>query len=266
MLDSVFEPASVPLATLANRPPGPHHYRRSAATVSDRQAQGELPLSSLWAQLALGTLEIVDDFVTLNRCYVMLRPRKARQLRASEQRGIEVLKRVLLEGCQKVVSYELKLAPSSVTQLSRTGLSLMGLRCRVQSVPYLLVAAAHASDDNASAVARSSLLHYDESALQVLSIARPDADMAELLSPAVLQVTRSLIEGKERSLIACDRRTSERTVANQLAFAFKQLHATSRLDLLRILAKPTRPRAAAAERLRNFENRLGQAEDAYTNA
>jgi DNA-binding NarL/FixJ family response regulator len=58
-----------------------------------------------------------------------------------------------------------------------------------------------------------------------------------LLSQAVLEVTGSLLEGKTRSVIAQARNRSERTVANQLSIAFRQLNASSRLDLMRVLAR-----------------------------
>lgn len=244
MLDSVFEPFRASPVPLAHRFREPNFYSRAAAVSSPEQGSHEVSLASIWAQLALGALEVVDDFSLESRCYLVVRHREAVPLRSNEQRAIRVLKRVLLEGCQKVAGYELKIKPSSVAELSRVGLTLMGLHCRVSATPCLLVAAAHASEDDRAAKARSSLLHCDDGSLQVLSVVRPDMRIVGL-PPAVLDVLRALVEGKSRALIASERKTSVRTVANQLNSAFKQLRATSRLDLLRLFYEPTRSPALA---------------------
>jgi DNA-binding NarL/FixJ family response regulator len=74
-------------------------------------------------------------------------------------------------------------------------------------------------------------------ALQILSVPRPEPRVRHLLSQAVLEVASSLLEGQTRRHIPRVRQRSERTVANQLGIAFKQLHAGSRLDLPRVLAR-----------------------------
>jgi DNA-binding NarL/FixJ family response regulator len=136
---------------------------------------------------------------------------------------------------------DLGIAASTAASLGRTGLLAIGLRCRVQNTPYIVALAAHASHEKASAPARASSLSCGDTTLQVLSIPRPEARVHHLLSQAVLEVTGSLLEGKTRSIIARARNRSERTVANQLSIAFRQLHASSRLDLLRVLARSQQP-------------------------
>jgi DNA-binding NarL/FixJ family response regulator len=236
MLDSAFEPVHAAPATLEERL-GPALNHRPLAVIADQQSASELALSELWAQLACGGLEITDDFVTKQRCYLIVREREAGMLTASRARGVALLKHVFMAGCQKVATFELGMAPSSATELGRNTLLAMGLRCRVQDTPFILVAAANAQSSG-QAGARRSALRQGLLSLQVLSVARPDESLARLLTPAVLEVTSAMIEGHTRTQIARLRARSQRTVANQLACAFKQLNAFSRLDLLRILAGP----------------------------
>lgn len=237
MLDSEFEAltrANTPAQSLAS---DAVCGLRSAARIADEQATHAAALNEIWELLALGTLEIVDDFVTWDRYYLILKHHAARARSPIEVRGIAVLKRVLVAGCQKVAALELDLAPSSVTQLARTGLFAIGLSCRVPGTPYIVAAAANASLEPMPVRARSCAVDWKGEARQIFSVSRPERRLCHLLSQAVLEVTTCLLEGKSRAAIARDRKRSERTVSNQLGAAFKQLHAASRLDLLRVLSK-----------------------------
>jgi DNA-binding CsgD family transcriptional regulator len=57
------------------------------------------------------------------------------------------------------------------------------------------------------------------------------------VSPAEYAVIRLLIEGKSYDEMADLRRTSKRTVANQLASAFHRIGVSGRAELLCMLAK-----------------------------
>jgi DNA-binding CsgD family transcriptional regulator len=224
-------------ATLERVLPWRSVHERSAALSADERSQEVVALSEVWDRLAWGSLEIVDDFVTMDRCYLIVRAREDHAMKKLERRGLMVLKRVLIEGCQKIVAMDLGIAASTAASLGRTGLMAMGLRCRVHNTPYIVAVAAHASHERASAWARVSRLTSEGPRVQVLSVPRPESRVHHLLSQAVLEVTGSLLEGKTRSVIAQARNRSERTVANQLSIAFRQLNASSRLDLMRVLAR-----------------------------
>jgi DNA-binding CsgD family transcriptional regulator len=215
----------------------PDRLGERARAVSVDEGSGEtISLRTIWDRLEQGQLEIVDHFTTATRCYLVVHERVDPAMRKLERRGVLVLKRVLVEGCQNAVAIELGIAASTVATLGRVGMLTIGLRCRVQNTPYIVALAANAAHHTTTPSARSGSLPCDGETLQVLSILRPESRVHHLLSPAVLAVTRSLLEGKLRSDIASARNTSERTVANQLAAAFRQLRASSRLDLLRVLA------------------------------
>lgn len=212
-------------------------HEHTAVVRADEQSEEAVELARIWERLTRGRLEIVDDFVTLDRCYLVVRPREGHELKKPARRGLMVLERVLVEGCQKVVAMELGVAPSTVAGLGRAGLLAIGLGCRMQNTPYIVAVAALAAHEKTSALARVSQLTGSEGGVQVLSIPRPDACAHHKLSRAVLEVTASLLEGKSRSIIARTRKRSERTIANQLSTAFRELNASSRLDVVRVLAR-----------------------------
>jgi DNA-binding NarL/FixJ family response regulator len=56
--------------------------------------------------------------------------------------------------------------------------------------------------------------------------------LPEALSPVERDVTLAILEGLSNAAIAARRRTSERTVANQMASIFRKLDVSSRRELL----------------------------------
>jgi len=209
---------------------------RLAALAADEQAQDHRSLAKLWEQLAARTLEIFDAFLTPQRCFLLVRHGPPRTVRPAELRGIAILQRVLVEGSQQAAATELGISPSTTAARGQAGLTALGFSCRVPRTPYIIVAAANASQGHAAIEARSSTIEAAHRPLQVLTIPRPEGHISSRLTGAVLQVTTSLLEGMTRSHIARVRNTSERTVSNQLSVAFKQLRAAGRLDMLRVLA------------------------------
>jgi DNA-binding CsgD family transcriptional regulator len=85
--------------------------------------------------------------------------------------------------------------------------------------------------------ARTLLGQNQQFLRQSISVGRPDNALSEWLSPAEYAVTRLLIEGKSYQEMAVLRKTSKRTVANQLASAFHRLGISGRAELLCLLAK-----------------------------
>ena len=66
----------------------------------------------------------------------------------------------------------------------------------------------------------------------MIATARPEARLAPVWSPAEFAVVRGLLEGRNYLEIAKTRGTSTRTVANQLAAAFRRLGVSGRGSLL----------------------------------
>ena len=230
---------------------------RRLAADADRASVESMALSALWNELSSGLSEVADTFASDERCYLLLREPTASAAGRSAKLvcKFEVLARMLLVGAQKVVAIDLDLAPSTVALLTKDALRAMGFHCLPSQTPPILAMAAYAAQTRRPHAARLSQLSRGGRNYRVVSVGRPDLGLADLLSPAECTVTRLLLEGRRRGEIARLRRTSERTVANQLAGAFQTLRASGRLDLIRRLvaepaesfAKPGRQRAARAQ-------------------
>ena len=164
-------------------------------------------------------------------------------------RDTEILERALLEGVRKSVAVDFGLCPSSIAEILRRCFVFMGLSCWPSRIPLLLVMAAHAKHAPEAQRGAQQLLAQNQQFLrQSISVARPDNELSEWLSPAEYAVTRLLIEGKSYQEMAKLRETSKRTVANQLASAFHRLGISGRAELLCLLAKRklgSEPRSAA---------------------
>ncbi|HWA71871.1 MAG TPA: helix-turn-helix transcriptional regulator [Polyangiaceae bacterium] len=211
---------------------------RWSAISADQVSVGEVSLSEVWKGLKSGECRVMDSFLTDDRCYLILK----RQARGAAwqrpcARRVHILERMLLEGNQKGVGIDLGLAPSTVALLTKQCLRSLGLSCTASRVPPQLVLAVHAARDTQRYPARSSELHDGETSYQVISVERPDLRLASLLTPAEFLVARLLVEGKSHREIAARRRTTLRTVANQLATAFHRLGVSGRLGLIGQLAQ-----------------------------
>ncbi|MEI9935977.1 MAG: helix-turn-helix transcriptional regulator [Pseudomonadota bacterium] len=209
--------------------------------ASSRPVDEGASLSALWAELVSGSCKIEHTEFTQQSCAVVVTrghcPSGAEGTRLS-LRDTDILERALLEGVRKSVAVDFGLCPSSIAEILRRCFVFMGLSCWPSRIPLLLVMAAHAKYASGSQRSAKLLLAQNQQFLrQSISVARPDNELSEWLSPAEYAVTRLLIEGKSYQEMAKLRETSKRTVANQLASAFHRLGISGRAELLCLLAK-----------------------------
>ena len=198
-------------------------------------------LSALWTELVSGLCKIEHTEFTQQTCTVVVT--RGHRLSGAEgarlsARDTEILERALLEGVRKSVAVDFGLCPSSIAEILRRCFVFMGLSCWPSRIPFLLVMAAHAKHAPEAQRGAALLLAQNQQFLrQSISVARPDNELSEWLSPAEYAVARLLIEGKSYQEMAKLRDTSKRTVANQLASAFHRLGISGRAELLCLLAK-----------------------------
>lgn len=197
-------------------------------------------LSALWTELVSGLCKIEEATFSERSCGVVV----SRTHRSSgapariSPRDIEILERALVEGVRKSVAVDFGLCASSVAEILRRCFVFMGLSCWPSRIPLLLVVAAHANAaSGAPRPARLILAQNQHFPRQTISVPRPDDELAARLSPAEYAVVRLLVEGKSYAEMAEVRRTSKRTVANQLASAFHRLRISGRAELLCLLAQ-----------------------------
>lgn len=203
--------------------------RRFAALASDATAAAPFELAELWQPVCAGQLRIVDTFFSSERCLLVL---SARRGRALPRRRKQILELLLLGSRPKVVAVELKLSPSSVSGALAQCLGALGLSDGTAGLPLVLLMAARASVRGERFEARMSPLCSDGSELQVVSLARPDFHLRSVLSGAEFEVIRQMLEGKSHEQISGTRKTSVRTIANQLASAYRKLGISGRLELM----------------------------------
>jgi DNA-binding NarL/FixJ family response regulator len=231
---------------------------RAAAVEVDRAEWQQIDLANVWRELVDGEGRVVDNFHSEERCYVVLAPiTEGSERIARNQAGkIRILESILLESAQKNVAIDLGLSPSTVASTLKQCLEQLGLLCTTSRISPLLVAAAHASQiDSQLRWGRVSRLPIQGTNYRVVSVDRPEAELAHVLTPAQYDVIRLLVEGKSHHEIALSRHRSTRTIANQLGAAFRKLGVSGRSELLRrlimqpsALGRPPAPPAVSAAR------------------
>jgi len=202
---------------------------------TDREA---LVLGSLWSELLSGACKIEHHFFADDSCGLVVSRGHASERAGAPlaARHAQILERALVEGGQKSVAIDLHLSQSSVTHILKQCFAFMGLSCWPSRTPLVLVLAAHAAQFRARErlpLERATPLPLRET----IRLARPDLELCASLSPAEYAVMRLLVEGCSYQEIALLRRTSVRTVANQLAAVFHRLGISGRAELFCLLAR-----------------------------
>jgi DNA-binding NarL/FixJ family response regulator len=123
----------------------------------------------------------------------------------------------------KFVALELSLACSTVSESVHTALSKLGFATRAE---FLKVMASLRSDEAQSA---ARLLGDQATCWLVLPVEALNLDPR--LTQAERQVVAGVLSGRTNAAIARARRTSSRTVANQLAAIYRKLGVASRWEL-----------------------------------
>lgn len=191
-------------------------------------------LAALWQSLLEGQLLVVDSYCAGGRCYARLERRgDGRRLCGS---GVEILERVFQGESQKSVAYDLGISVATAAAHSATVLRSM-LRKQASSkspphhqlvsrAPLILVMAAMASR---GLPLGDALLDDEQSdGSWLISVPIPGVTFRGRLSASEWQVVRLAIEGATYADIAGARTASPRTVANQLAAAFRKLRLSGR--------------------------------------
>jgi DNA-binding NarL/FixJ family response regulator len=187
-----------------------------------------LELATFWHELRQGIWRFHDTFSTTERCYAIIR--RELEPRALDARKVELLERLLLGTPVKVIAFERHRSLSSITTGVHDCLRAMGLTGRASYASVLLTMSATAAHrpDLSRQRGRVSQLQFGNEEYTVISAARPDLEFPVELSIAEAAVVRCLVSGQSYAQISGERATSQRTVANQLATAFRKLGVSGR--------------------------------------
>lgn len=205
-----------------------------------------IPLASIWSQLVEGGCTVEESYFCPERCYLALRA-QAQPRQAVRGRHLSVVEAILSGVCQNVVSIDIQLSPSSVATMARQALDALGAAGKPSRAhPLLMLAARAARDHDFSRVAALKFVDGSSRGLLLASVARPDAVLTDLVSPAELCVLRGLFEGRPYLEIARARGTSTRTIANQISSVFRRLEVSGRNELVHALFARSFPPSSPA--------------------
>lgn len=214
------------------------HSLREEAVLAERDATGVVPLAGLWRELRDGTSHVQDAFFGNARCYFVLETPTALDRRTPlSSRGQHVLESLLCGEYPKVLAARLGVSLSTISGRTGVAMERLGFDKQTSRFHPLLVLAARADRENSLHVTgRFADFQHQGRRFRVVGAPRPEGGLADLLSPAEYAVVRGLVEGKNYVEIARGRGTSTRTVANQVAAAFRRLGVSGRGSLLSRLA------------------------------
>lgn len=223
-------------------------HAAAAAQASSSEGTSCVLLALVWQRFLDGAWTVVDAFSSEERCYLLVdaRGREPSRRSARNARDLAVLQRALGGEMQKVVALDLARSGASISHAAASALRLLGLELSARRAPMFLIqcACAHAQGST-TATARMSPLDGDPGARFLLSIERPDRELSDVLSPAERAVVGGIVEGQTNTAIAGQAK-SVRTVANQVASAFRKLGVGSRAELLWQLSRRALERVDAA--------------------
>jgi len=203
---------------------------RLLAIQRDAEASRPFDLGDLWQELCHGAWIFRDTFETEERYLALLQRSDRVPTCPLSERKLRLLESVLLGTPPKVVALDNHRSLSSITGSIQECVHAMGLAGRTSRAPLLLTMAARAfhGGELATRVGRLSELEDGDETYWVVSAPRPDLRFPVPLSLAETAVLRGLLAGKSYAQISGARATSMRTVANQLATAFRKLGVSGR--------------------------------------
>jgi DNA-binding NarL/FixJ family response regulator len=211
------------------RPPRLEDALNESARSADAYQAEPLEASLLWRRLCDGSWRFVHTFSSPTRCYAILREQTAR--RPPEPRTVTMLALVMRGERRKVLAFDMKLSVSTVSGAVQSGLRGMGLAGR-HPPPLLVMAVASQHPRRTAAEFRISRFDCGDAHYVVVSVRRPDTTLPSPLSDAEAAVIHELVSGLSYADIAEKRATSVRTVANQIAAAFRKLGVSGRQSLM----------------------------------
>jgi DNA-binding NarL/FixJ family response regulator len=188
--------------------------------------------------LLRGGLEILSIRRVDSACRVRVRvlPRRGRALSRKER---EVFERLVGGSCQKEIAYDIGVALTTVSAHVRFSLHKLGLE-NWEAAVLVVAALEH------GVVVPGSSAREDDSTVAELEVLLSKRELARL-TEAERTVALFALDGCTNAEIASIRRCSPRTVANQVASAFRKLGVRCRLELIRCLASvPSVPGVASA--------------------
>jgi DNA-binding CsgD family transcriptional regulator len=193
----------------------------------------------LWPALVRGRWALIDAFAAAGVRYVIARelPARAAPRRALPRRSLIILEHALAGRSSKWIALELGVSQPTVARALGAALRRLGVAdtAALAGVPTAQFVPLDGVDEERGAAR--------------LAFARlaPLGHALAGLTPAERDVVACIVSGKRAAVIAHERGSSPRTVANQIAAVHAKLGVSSRRELLALLASAgSAPRIAPA--------------------
>ena len=227
---------------------------RAAALVSSPPSeprQFAIDLANLWRDLSSLRWFASAGFCSSTHCFLVLERREApADTKPTLARALKTLERVLTGESPKSVAYDLSVSQSTVATRCSMALQQMGVESTVSAAPMLFILAAHAARGMNLGNAHARPMTGANEHRILVRYERPDRRWGTRLTEAELQVVKLLIEGRTHPQMSHIRNRSERTIANQLASAFRKLGASGRTALVAELLRQEQSKADPNSELR----------------
>ena len=215
------------------------HDREQLRVLVVNAAAAPLTLSesqSLWRGLEGQQLKTIASFLHEGHAHLVLSESNS----DSERHGVnpkywQIFESVMLGIGRKELCFDLNLPSSTLAIGLKQTLIGIGLNCSPARVPLVLALLAHTAAGSSNRELRIARVDLEGHRYVVLSTNLHSKAWARL-SSAERIVLELRAFGKSHADIAEQRKTSRRTVANQLAAATHRLGVSGRLDLLRMMA------------------------------
>jgi DNA-binding CsgD family transcriptional regulator len=191
---------------------------------------------ALWQDLLRGALKIAGAPDAAGYA-LQLAPAEPPTSSSHRARRQVCLQTVLRGEPQKAVGVDLGIAPPTIAGMLRAALTDMGLDMPFSRIPIAVPLLAHAAETGLVATSCEVTDRAPIEPVWQLTLSPPEQVLTSLLSPAECDVVTRYIAGESYAEIAMIRRSSSRTVANQLALSFKKLRASGRFELIRVLVE-----------------------------
>ena len=238
-----FPGTKLPAATSRASSEDPHE-----AALAARDSASELvPLGSLLEALATGESRVAAYFLSDNIYYLVLRAAAGEPSTPCCQRGVDILRRILLGEPQKVIALDLHLSDTSVAMIAARVMRAFGFDGPAKRIPIVLMMAARAELEPGGVWVPCSTVNRLDGVYRVVRVERPSPAVLEGLSECEQSIVELRLERRSNAEIARARNRSDNTVANQISTIRRKLGVPSRSGVLSLLAAHWCRSARAAE-------------------
>ncbi len=222
----------------SDRPAPQSHERpplelRRAAEELDATHGVATKVAPIWREVLCGGAAIVDWFYTPTRWYVVyVKPEQDGRWKPVSARVRKLFDTLLLGQSQKRAAFDHGVGNSTISVTFHRALEQLGVPLTPCKAPPVLALFARAGLGLKTPVARHCSLVTGARTYEVVSVERPEVRLCHMLPPAEHEVLCGIIEGRTYAEIAGTRRTSVRTVANQVRSIFQRFQVSGRAELV----------------------------------